>query len=160
MSIGSNGVQVGVRAGGGIQSLTVNLPAFDISRWHHIAATLTASTRLVTVYVDGVQVGQGTLPAVSAVGNTAPISFGRTSAANGQYYRGKEDEVRIWNVVRTAAEIGATYQSTLSCATPGLVGYWRFNEGSGPAAHDCTGTVEDATLFGGATWSTTDAAPI
>ena len=38
--------------------------------------------------------------------------------------------------------------------TTGLVGFWNFNEGSGSIAYDQSGTGNDATIFGGATWTT------
>ncbi|MDT8304217.1 MAG: LamG domain-containing protein, partial [Sedimentisphaerales bacterium] len=38
-------------------------------------------------------------------------------------------------------------------ADPGLVGWWRFEEGSGTTAYDSSGNGLDGTLVGGATWT-------
>ncbi|MBL0200959.1 MAG: hypothetical protein IPP81_12755 [Chitinophagaceae bacterium] len=43
------------------------------------------------------------------------------------------DELRVWNVVRTDAEIFAGYNAELTSGT-GLVSRWGFNDGSGTSA--------------------------
>jgi len=146
---------VGLRTGGSARTLTYNLATGGVSAgaWHHLAATFNSSTRQLTIYIDGTQRAQSILTAVS-VGNSLPLILGR-SGPTGEYFQGKLDNVRLWNVVRTAAEIQGNYQVEIGCAAPGLVGYWRFNEGSGPRADDCAGaTSEDAILQGGSAWST------
>jgi hypothetical protein len=52
------------------------------------------------------------------------------------FYRGDLDEVRIWNIARDPKEIVATMHRPLSGAEPGLVGYWKFDEGSGQNVAD------------------------
>ena len=54
-------------------------------------------------------------------------------------FDGVIDEVRIWNVARTAPQIRENMHKTLSCTESGLVGYWQFNEGSGTTAEDIVG---------------------
>ncbi|MGH2491036.1 MAG: DUF1735 and LamG domain-containing protein, partial [Candidatus Limnocylindria bacterium] len=66
---------------------------------------------------------------------------------------GKLDDIRIWNVTRTAAQIAASYQTELSSAPAGLVANWKFDEGAGTTAADSAGASQNATLFGGAAWS-------
>jgi hypothetical protein len=53
-----------------------------------------------------------------------------------EYFAGRIDEIRIWNYPRTSAQIHATWDHTLMGSEPGLVAYWRFDEGSGQVAHD------------------------
>lgn len=48
-----------------------------------------------------------------------------------QHLRGGLDEVRIFGVARTQAEIQASRTSVLGGNEPGLVGYWNLNEGAG-----------------------------
>jgi hypothetical protein len=110
------------------------------------------SSRQVTIYLDGVQVAQGTLAAQTTTGNSLPVGIGHNGGQN--YWRGKLDDVRIWNVVRTAAQISSSYQAELGSAPAGLVGNWKLDEGAGPTAADSAGTAQNATLAGGATWST------
>jgi hypothetical protein len=113
------------------------------------------ATRQATIYLDGIQVMQGTLSRVTSVGNSRPVSIGRNGAPSGQgLWRGKLDDVRIWNVVRTGAQISANYSAELNGAQAGLVANWKFNEGTGTAAADSTTPAENATLNSGASFST------
>jgi probable HAF family extracellular repeat protein len=129
-----------------------SLAAVSMSTWHHAAATFVASTRQLTLYLDGTQVGQGILAARSASGNTLPVDIGR-NGSTGQSWNGKLDDVRIWNVVRTATEISTNYRTELATAPASLVGNWKFNEGSGTTAADSTASPQNAVLLGPATWS-------
>jgi hypothetical protein len=127
--------------------------------WHHVAVTMKGSTRQATIYLDGIQVMQGTLSRTS-IGNTDPVSIGRNGAPTGEgMWQGKLDDVRIWNTVRTGAQISANYRNQLTGTQTGLVANWKFDEGSGSTAFDSTATPENATMRGGATWSDTDLHP-
>ena len=44
------------------------------------------------------------------------------------------DEVRIWNVARSQGEIQAAMNSEILSPTPGLLGRWGLNDGSGASA--------------------------
>jgi len=97
---------------------------------------------------------------VSAVGNSAPVSIGRNGAPTSQaFWRGKLDDVRIWNTVRTGAQISANYRNQLNGAQTGLVANWKFDEGSGTVALDSATTPQNAVMNGGATWASTDIHP-
>jgi len=82
-----------------------------------------------------------------------PLSIGRNGGSEPNLWLGKLDEVRLWNLVRTAAEMQATLASELTGEQPGLVGYWRFNEAAGTTARDAGGRPQDAELLGSAEWS-------
>lgn len=153
-SIGSNVLTVGLRSGGSASVVTFNLVSGGITpnAWHHLAASFNGSTRMLTIYIDGVQRAQGTLAFTSA-GNALPLIVGR-SGTGGDYWRGRLDELRLWSVARTAAEIQASYQSEIGTTPPGLVGNWHFNAGSGTTAVDSAGTPQNLNLLGGAGWST------
>jgi hypothetical protein len=112
-----------------------------------------AASRQLTFYLDGAVVLRGRLRARTAAGNAGPLSFGRAGAAGG-YWRGKLDDVRLWSVARSAGEIAAGYRAQLADSPPGLVGNWRFDEGSGATAADPAGSPQNASLKGNASWST------
>src|SRR5205823_193422 len=105
----------------------------------------------VTIYVDGVQKAQGVLAAQSTTGNSAAVSIGRNPSQH--YWKGKLDDVRIWNVVRTATEIQQNFATELGNVPAGLVGNWRFDEGTGTTTADGAGVAQDAVLRGNADWS-------
>ena len=154
VSLGTNQLRAGERTGSMNHTVRYDLASnrVDPSVWHHVAATMRASTRQLILYLDGVEVARGVLPAHSTAGNTRPVIIGRDGTV-GRYWQGKLDDVRIWNVVRTAAEINGGWRGELSGAPAGLVGNWKFNEGSGRTANDTAGTAQNLTLRSSATWS-------
>ena len=80
--------------------------------------------------------------------SATPVSLGAENSPffNGKYYDGTMDEVRIWNVVRSASQIAAFKDFQVDPSTPGLVAYWRLDEGSGDVGFDLTGNGHDMQL--------------
>jgi hypothetical protein len=58
-----------------------------------------------------------------------------------RYFPGSVDELRIWNVARSEADILAHKNKALVGNEAGLVGYWKFNESSGTTAADSVTTA-------------------
>ena len=58
--------------------------------------------------------------------------------------------VRIWSVVRPAADITRDYQTELLGARPGLLANWRFDELTRSVTPDSSGNNHAASLAGGA----------
>lgn len=125
--------------GGGINS---NL-SIDDGQWHHVAVTFDNSvTNRFKLYVDGVQDASGNITAATvntAVGSGVAIGR-RNDAVN--YFDGVIDEVRVWNTVRTAAEIQANINKDL-CNTTGLVAYYQFDQGIANGPNSGVTTVAD-----------------
>ena len=79
-----------------------------------------------------------------------------------QFFDGKIDEVAVWNVELTSAEVTAIYNSgnmlNVSsdsgnyASADNLSGYYRFNEGSGTSLQDNSSNSNTGTLTG-ATWT-------
>jgi hypothetical protein len=68
------------------------------------------------------------------------------------------DEVRIYNRALTLAEVQATMNQLLKGNEPGLVGYWRLDEGTGTNIYDASGNGNDGALpQGGPNWVTSTA---
>ncbi|HEX9505800.1 MAG TPA: LamG-like jellyroll fold domain-containing protein, partial [Acidimicrobiia bacterium] len=124
------------------------------SGWHHAAVTYVGSTRRLTLYLDGVQVAQVTASNATTRANMLPVEIGR-NGSTGMFWQGKLDDIRIWNLARSAGEIAANFRAELANAPAGLVSNWRFNEGSGSVAADSIGLVQfhPATVLGGAGFS-------
>src|SRR5262249_40169981 len=99
-------IRAGERTAWNSQVVSYTLPASGAGQWHHVAATLQSSSRMLTLYLDGVQVAQGTLAALTTVGNSVPLDIGR-DGTSGNNWVGKIDAVRIWHLVRTPSQISA-----------------------------------------------------
>ena len=123
-------------------------------QWYHVAAVNDGGTR--TLYVNGVATTiSGTPTAVTA--NTDPIRFG--SDYGGLYLDGQLDEVRIWNIARTKADILDHMHRQLVGDEPGLVAYFPLNQQSTTYLDDLTANGNDATLQNvdtGTVWVTSD----
>jgi len=127
--IALNVLAVGERSGDGVRLLTYNLAQHHVSAnaWHHVAATLQSSTGMLTLYLDGVQVAQRSAPTDRRCGNARPLRVGRDGFVGG-YWRGKLDDVRLWDVARSADQIQGSYLAELDGPRPGLIANWHFDE--------------------------------
>jgi len=117
--------------------------------WHHIAFVV--ATNGGSLYVDGTL--KASLPWTGAPGattTTEPISLGLYPSSS--WFSGLLDEVSIWNVARSAADIQADMLQRLTGTEPGLLAYWRLDEGTGTTAYDATTNHFDGTLENGTAW--------
>lgn len=109
-----------------------------VGEWAHIAATYDGST--IKIYQNGVLIGSAAK--TGSVGSITNLFIGAWSSA----FNGIIDEVRVWNIARTEAEIQSTMMMSLNGDETGLVGYWRFDEGSGQTTADSTSFSQDGQL--------------
>ena len=118
--------------------------------WNHIAVTYDGVAGEVRTYVNGMLVD--TFSQSGAIGDAYAgfneFRIGTRENANDQHFEGLIDEVRIWNVTRTEADIKINMDGLLTGAEPGLVGNWRLDEASGTTATDQSSSGNDGTLGG------------
>jgi hypothetical protein len=139
-----------IRCGDNWGSTGITMP---LNQWVHIA--LVKSGGGAILYLNGVQ--KATLASGYSVGSGGSnFEMGTQYGGLGEYFNGKIDEVRVWNVARTQADIKTNmFNKNLSNSASGLVAYYRTNEGSGTSTvNACTNTTGiDGTLTNGPTWS-------
>ena len=92
--------------------------AISADTWAHIAVTRSASN--LTMYINGVE------DASAIYARSLKIKV--LGKGYRGYFKGKMDEIRIWNISRTAAEISDTYNTSVDPNSSGLISYWTFNE--------------------------------
>ncbi|MGE0786965.1 MAG: LamG-like jellyroll fold domain-containing protein [Sandaracinaceae bacterium] len=105
-------------------------PPALVDRWTYMALSITAEadgTHTGTMYVDGVEVDSGTFVGLTDSFNDQPFTCGRAES--------DVDEVRIWRIARSSADIGMTWRSSLPSGIPGMIAYYRLDE-SGQLAFD------------------------
>jgi len=147
-------------AGGQNNSTNQQAPTqIPINTWAHVAVTYNYSSSQMTLYVNGVQVAQGS-------GNYSyGYEVGVGSYPNGgDYFGGKIDEARIWNYARSASQISSYMNVPLIGNEAGLIRYYNYenpavtpagNNGPYTVADDLSASNYDAPLYNFAMTGTT-----
>jgi len=103
-------------------------PVMTVNKWHHVAAVIDLGT--LTLYVDAIPVAsasyQGDLSASNGL-----ITIGESTGFPGRLFNGIIDEVRIWNVARSEAELASNVGTAFNGNETGLTAYLPMNEGAG-----------------------------
>ncbi|SCA62932.1 hypothetical protein SCG7109_AF_00140 [Chlamydiales bacterium SCGC AG-110-M15] len=142
--------------GGENYELTLSTDGFDlttnenleIGKWYHVAGVISSNGGgTQSLYIDGnlaeESTGVGFGPLSTYVGDL------RIAASDGQgFLNGSLDEVRVWNTPRTSTDIADHFDQIVNSSTAGLIGHWRFSQGSGNTAHDYSGNSNHGTLQG------------
>jgi hypothetical protein len=112
--------------------------------WNH--AAVTADGTEIRMYLNGEVAWAG--PGVVSTELSDPLKLGQSGNCSDDFRLiGWLDEVRFWNVARTAEEIHDSYNRSMDPGTPGLVGYWTFDESvSDQTVRDLSPTGNSGTL--------------
>jgi hypothetical protein len=108
----------------------------DLNTWQHIAVVYTPTG--ISFYKNGVEYVYDTSNGFEVNPTNNKFQIARNPGFN-EPFKGQLDEVRVWNYQRTQAQIQTGMFAVPAGTTTGLVGLWRFNEGSGKMATDATG---------------------
>jgi len=127
------------------------------SQWVHVAMTYDGANTTLRTYVNGT-LYITTKPAAGTklITTASPFYLG----CNPPYYgcfNGLADELRIWNVRRSDAEIMGAYNKALVGNEPGLVGYFKFDDAPGSMTAADSVTTAGHTAHNGALMATTPA---
>ncbi|GLY20663.1 LamG domain-containing protein [Micromonospora sp. NBRC 101691] len=129
-----------------------------VGRYSHVAAVFGGTPAMGRLYVDGVEVGSLAMSfAPSSSGVVTYVGARRSGPGFGEFLRGDVDEVRIWSQARSAADLARDVRRRLAGVEPGLVAYYRFDEGGGTSVADHTDNGFNGTVRGGAAWVTSGA---
>lgn len=128
----------------GSQVISTTGTNYADGNWHHVAHVVGASAGGQVLYLDGVMAASGTLSTSGFNWNTV-INLGVAASSPTQiFFDGQLDEVRIWNVVRTQAQISATKNCVLVSPQSGLIGNYHFNDGVPNSNNTAITTLADA----------------
>lgn len=132
----SNQVQFATSSG----NYTNSKLQLQTNTWTHFAMTYHRMTREIKFYINGKLAYETTGSAnINIVGNGRDRNFlvGKSYDDN-RDFDGYISEARIWDVVRTPEEIASSIY-TVDPTNPGLVAYWKFDEGAGANVADASG---------------------
>ena len=112
--------------------------------WYHIVLVHDNSENTLKWYVNGTE--QNTHTSVNVPSNTGTFYLGTNSDADDKFFNGQIDEVRIWNDVRTAAEIADNKDDELVGNESGLAAYYKMSDGTGTTLTDNSSNSNNGTL--------------
>jgi len=128
-------------ANGETSGFVTNSAIDQIDRWVHVVGVYDTVDDTYAIYLDGELHKSGAYNLADQGSNY--LSLG-TRTGSGERFDGTIDDLRIYNYELDAEEIAEIY---------GLIGHWKFDEGTGSVAGDSTAFGNDATISG-ATWTT------
>jgi hypothetical protein len=121
---------------------------YTAGQWIHVA--LVHGGGALTAYKNGELVGS--VPSGATFPGAQWLYFGGAinNAQRNWTFEGEIDELQIWSVARTAAEIFVGAGSLLTGTEPGLAAYYQMSEGAGTSVADISGHGWTGTLLDGA----------
>ncbi|HEY2953268.1 MAG TPA: LamG-like jellyroll fold domain-containing protein, partial [Verrucomicrobiae bacterium] len=149
LRISGDRVQFEVRDDGGRAVTVTGATAIPANTWVHVAGHWDGAN--LRVFVNGAQDGILANNRPPRAGNTLARIGARGDDA-GTPFNGQIDEVRVWNVARSAAQINANRNTCIPGNAGGLAGYWRLDNGAGAIATDSSPNGNNGTLINGPTW--------
>jgi gliding motility-associated-like protein len=142
---------------GSVNTYRSSASVISTLQWYHVAFTHTSSG--VSLFVNGSQIAGGVITGsfTSIQSGTAPLLIGVYRFVSGAYggnFKGRIDEVRVWNVALSPSQIASRYNIALTGSEAGLVAYYDMEQtgsGSGltiPNDATSTGVVNNGTTIG------------
>ena len=118
-----------------------------VGQWTHLALVFSGTSSIASLYVNGVHrqdftggyfySNDGTALMIGAV----PSSVDEVTATD--FMTGRMDELRVWNVARTAQQIKAGMLATTTDSDPTLAAYYNMNDGGTTLANSATSAPID-----------------
>ncbi|MGB2685360.1 MAG: leucine-rich repeat protein, partial [Olleya sp.] len=124
----------------------INIPATNYvadNEWHHWSCVYNMENATREVYQDGILVGSSAVPAPYTGNGILQIGVKNNSQ---YFFNGNLDDIRIWNVAKTADQVTASKNCELQGDEIGLIAYYKFNEGLEANENASFTTLNDATI--------------
>lgn len=103
-------------------------PVMATNTWYHVAGVFEGGA--MRIYINGNLVGT-TTSNTNIRNSSTNLLIGESAAYGGRYFGGHIDDVKVWTVARTQAQIRASATLSLPHNETGLMAYYNLNEGSG-----------------------------
>lgn len=139
--------------GTGINNSVLSVGTLTENNWVYVAIVRNVANKSYQFYINGIGEEPQSYPNNPTGGTNSKTFIG---ANPNLPFNGTIDEIRIWNIARTEAEILDDMQNILNGKEPNLAAYWPFNEGAGLTTNDAAGNGNTGTLLYGPTWVISD----
>lgn len=113
-----------------------------LNAWTHVAAVYDGAN--MYVYANGNLIASQAAPA-SIPSGSQQTNIGSRVGSNTENFTGNIDDLRVWNIARTAEQISASMNCELQGTESGLLAYYQFNQGVDQANNAGITTLNDAT---------------
>jgi hypothetical protein len=147
MRLEAGGSVIASYGGKGSYVSAASSSSYGDGNWHHAAMTL-ASSGVFTLYIDGAAVATDSYSEASGTRYyTHSLYLGvltSTSFSNSSYFKGQMRDVRFWSDTRSAAEVLANKDATLTGAESGLFAWYTLDQGAGGGTSTSTRTIIDS----------------
>lgn len=123
------------------------------ANWRHWAFVKDVRTGDMTVYLDG-QVWHSGTGLTRDLNGISTIIIGSNAAESGNFYEGKIDDIRVWNVALDSATINQWMHRKVNPAHPqyaGLLLNYNFDGGTGTTVMDSPGS-NNGSIVGTPVW--------
>lgn len=147
MRLEASGSVIASYGGNGSYVSAASSSSYRDGNWHHAAMTL-ASSGAFTLYIDGIAVATDSYTA--AVGTkyyTLSTYLGvltSTRFASSSYFEGQMRDVRFWSDTRSAAEVLANKDATLTGSEAGLYTWYSLDQGVGGGVNTGITSITDS----------------
>ncbi len=142
---------------GGQQNIIVQNEDVRTGEWVHLAIvrddSMLGSFRF---YLNGELIHMALGIGNSVIPERPPIIGADYRTPRAQIFNGKIGELRVWSTPRSPQEIKAYMHAELTGDEEGLLGYWKFKEGSGNTIKDSSPYENHGTIFGAMWYSSAD----
>lgn len=145
-------------SGGTNSNISTPSDVIPVNQKVHVAFVL--DDGIGYLYVNGIQMGTGSLSAVDTPAGNENVKIGERISGGSIPFHGSLDEIRIWDVARTAGEIQDNMNSELCTQQSNLQLHLKLNEGiaggdntgittaADDSANDNDGTLNNFSLTG------------
>jgi len=113
----------------------------DVGVWQHVAFVFADLANTIKIYKNGVVVSTANWAGTITGNPTSSLTLSQSAES----YNGAMDDIRIWNVARSQADIQANMNNELSGTETGLVAYYPFNQGIAAGDNTAIATITDKT---------------
>ncbi len=164
LSLGANGCTTGNKlnywTSGSCATAITSTGTVALNQWSHVAVVVKAATNSLEFFINGVSAGTASTGANINNGGNGALVLGTQGTCLCNYFNGKMDEVKVWNVARTQAQIASSMNASTSPSATNLQFYVRADNASGTSVSDLSVNSANGTLMNGATWEVPSSAPV
>lgn len=129
---------------GSWHEITTTGTVLSLNTWQHVAGTYDGVK--MRLYLNGSPIDSLTVAATISVTSSTNLILGGHSSYT-RFYQGKIDEVRIWSIWRSTADIQGSMNSEICSKMNGLRAAYKFNQGKAGSVNTNVKTLTDVSGY-------------